>query len=478
MSRRLVGIGAGGLMLTLIVVFSRGTSGVIPVAAGQSRVFYVDDAAGNDSNSGGSSDPWKTIQKAANVMGSGDTVLVAAGTYNERVQVRTSGAPGSSITYQAQGSVITKGFAVAANYIRVTGFEITQTVNDWVNGPGVWVRGVGNEITGNYIHDVAFYGVFLEAWPPDNPATGNNVVRNNRIVFAVEAGMRIMGANNLIEGNDISHSHQFQPGVTTLKPGDDADGIRFFGSGHTFCKNYIHDIYISDPGNNTDATGPHTDALQTWGPAYDIVFEQNFFDIPDTSMQGTMISISTNPVRNLTFRNNIFVNGSQAPWGPAINIMGYSGTSLDSSVVNVTIVNNMFVRTGGNNLASCVILHDGVQNATVMNNAFYNCGGSSFGYVSTAPSYGGTTSDISIGYNSVYTTNGVPPVGGPNANDVWMLDPAFANAATKDFHLLSASPLIDAGATLSAVTTDYAGVPRPQGLRYDIGPYEFVVPVP
>ncbi|OLD99475.1 MAG: hypothetical protein AUI36_44720 [Cyanobacteria bacterium 13_1_40CM_2_61_4] len=59
-----------------------------------------------------------------------------------------------------------------------------------------------------------------------------------------------------------------------------------------------------------------------------------------------------------------------------------------------------------------------------------------------------------------------------------MLDPGFVNAATKDFRLLSVSPLIDAGATLAAVTNDYAGVARPQGLRFDIGPYEFVLPAP
>ncbi len=59
-------------------------------------VYYVDGARGSDSNSGTQSLPWKTIQKAANIMVAGDSVTVAAGIYPERITITRSGAePGS-----------------------------------------------------------------------------------------------------------------------------------------------------------------------------------------------------------------------------------------------------------------------------------------------------------------------------------------------------------------------------------------------
>lgn len=273
-----------------------------------------------------------------------------------------------------------------------------------------------------------------------------------------------MGRNNLIEANDISHSRQFQPGVTVYQSGDDADGIRFFGSGHTFRKNYIHDIYVSDPGNSYST---HIDAIQTWGPAYNIIFEQNTFDIADNSMQGAMIEPLYLPVKDLTFRNNIFINGSTG-YGPGLNIMGYNGYIIS----NITIVNNHFIRTKGP-AEYCVWLHDGVQIAKVKNNAFYDCGNESTSYFSSATEFGGTTSGIDIGYNSISKSDGKAPVGSPYSNDLWMVDPKFVNVAAKDFHLESISPLINAGTPLTGATNDYDGVSRPQGAGHDIGAYEF-----
>ncbi len=48
--------------------------------------YYV-PASGNDSNPGTSSNPWRTIQKAANTIVAGDEVIVNAGTYSERIGV-------------------------------------------------------------------------------------------------------------------------------------------------------------------------------------------------------------------------------------------------------------------------------------------------------------------------------------------------------------------------------------------------------
>jgi hypothetical protein len=51
---------------------------------------------------------------------------------------------------------------------------------------------------------------------------------------------------------------------------------------------------------------------------------------------------------------------------------------------------------------------------------------------------------------------------------------AFVNAVAHNYKLAPGSPAIDAGITLSSVTTDRIGTIRPQGRAYDVGAYEFV----
>lgn len=54
-------------------------------------------------------------------------------------------------------------------------------------------------------------------------------------------------------------------------------------------------------------------------------------------------------------------------------------------------------------------------------------------------------------------------------------DPDFVNAAAFNFQLQENSPCVDAGRNVSSVVArDLLGVPRPQGLAFDIGAYEFV----
>ncbi len=57
--------------------------------ASLAATYYV-STSGSDSNPGTQSQPWKTIQKAANTVAAGDTVTVDAGTYNERINVSRS----------------------------------------------------------------------------------------------------------------------------------------------------------------------------------------------------------------------------------------------------------------------------------------------------------------------------------------------------------------------------------------------------
>jgi hypothetical protein len=70
-----------------------------PGLAGASTYYVA--ASASDSNPGTEALPWRTIQKAADTLQAGDTVLVRAGTYNERVIPQRSGAAGLPVTYAA-----------------------------------------------------------------------------------------------------------------------------------------------------------------------------------------------------------------------------------------------------------------------------------------------------------------------------------------------------------------------------------------
>jgi hypothetical protein len=63
----------------------------------------------------------------------------------------------------------------------------------------------------------------------------------NTIAQAEMAGAEIDGQNSRIVGNDVNRSVQY-PANCPARNGADADGFRFFGSGHDFQQNYIHDI--------------------------------------------------------------------------------------------------------------------------------------------------------------------------------------------------------------------------------------------
>jgi parallel beta-helix repeat protein len=90
--------------------FGAGTYALLQPAS-NGATYYV-ATNGNDSNPGSSTQPFRTINKAAQVAIAGDVVMIRNGTYQESVFVRNSGTASRRIVFQAEnrgGVVLTGG---------------------------------------------------------------------------------------------------------------------------------------------------------------------------------------------------------------------------------------------------------------------------------------------------------------------------------------------------------------------------------
>ncbi len=420
-------------------------------------MYYVDAADGSDLNRGTAQNtPFRTIQKAANTIIAGDTVIVLAGTYNERITETTSGSPGKPITYEAAGNVYCRGFTLSngCDYVTIKGFDINPTQDDNVDGQGVFI-GSGSQyiiVDGCTIHDAPRSGVKLY------PDSSNCTVRNCTISYVWLCGIDVYGSSHTIEKNDISHILQYPPEYASPPSWTDADGMHFMGENHVLRGNKIHNILRSD-GNST----AHIDNFQIIGPVTDCVIEGNYFNIYREGMgeQGAMISDYKGAVKNLTIKNNIFVGAC------TIVLEKVSSYGLN----NIRIINNTFY--GGSYYS---VQLKGCTYATVQNNIFYDCGAGTRGYVYVQSASVPTST---IGNNNIYSSTGSPSTwaGGsftiPAKGDQWDIDPKIANVGSEDFTLLPDSPCINAGISFSDVADDFYGNQRPIGSGHDIGACEY-----
>ncbi|MGE4180640.1 MAG: right-handed parallel beta-helix repeat-containing protein [Limisphaerales bacterium] len=90
-----------------------------------SAATYHTATHGSDSNPGTSELPWLTLRKGAQTCQPGDTLIVAEGTYRERVSsVRGGRDENSRITFRATGKVVMNGWRINHPFISVEGFDI------------------------------------------------------------------------------------------------------------------------------------------------------------------------------------------------------------------------------------------------------------------------------------------------------------------------------------------------------------------
>ncbi|MGB6874244.1 MAG: NosD domain-containing protein [Dehalococcoidia bacterium] len=157
------------ILIALALVLALGAVAV-PMAGtvqAQPNQVWVDDTGPScpDTGSGTQADPYCRIQDGVDNVAEGGTVHVAAGTYNETVDIDRSltlqGEGRDVVTVDAQGAT-DNVFSVNATYVTISGFTITGA-DRWGGYAGVYLDGANhceishNIITGNgdgiYLYD-------------------------------------------------------------------------------------------------------------------------------------------------------------------------------------------------------------------------------------------------------------------------------------------------------------------------------------
>jgi hypothetical protein len=254
---------------------------------------------GADSNPGTVKRPFRTIQRAANVVHPGDTVIVEDGTYSNPlaygadstlVKVTHSGTAHAYIIFRAQhkwGAVLdglnnttAEGWGFAGNYLRVQDFEMKgfseEAVSNYKGGRFI-------TITGNHIHEIGRY------------CTDTDIGRN---------GIFLSSGSITIERNVFHDIGRYSAGENGCRPAN------------TYYQRNDHGIYVAGASdvlirNNVFYNITHGWSIQVYPkPVNNLAVLNNTFAFPNPWYTGHIVIAM--PVTNSRIENNIFYEPNTA----------------------------------------------------------------------------------------------------------------------------------------------------------------------
>lgn len=296
-----------------MAVICTGVAWLAPARSAAQTTYHV-SPTGNDANPGTQAQPFATIQRAANTVDPGDTVVVASGTYRgvgtgtpcasggDRpvVCIWRSGTSTAWVTFRSSppGGAKIDGAANSSTY----GFQFTDGVG-YIRVEGFDVFGMGSTS-----HDVS--GFVLYSGGHDVVLAGNDIHHIGRLCTDHVYGMSAIYIHNArvtVTGNRIHDIGRFAPGEQGCSP----------SSGNY--QNHDHGVYI----NGT---------VDEWAaPARDVVVSNNLFW---NIARGWPMQVYPGIVANLSILHNTFAYPNPYRAGHII---------IYASTTNARILNNVFL---------------------------------------------------------------------------------------------------------------------------------------
>jgi len=490
-----------GVILSLISVSVVSLFFHFHEARAAGSVYYVDQATGDDSDSGLTEDlSWATITQAADTLVAGDTVYIKNGTYREGKTFPTAGTSGNPITFSAfpghapimNGSLEVTGWSLhAGNVYKAT----------WNNtSAGFWEdtdllltpNGAVPDAAGEWYLDDA--GNELYVWASDSANPSTHTYEASTTTLGNAQGNVIAIGVDYLTFIGITTVHANNDGINI---GSDVEGLIFTdmtSEDNTYDGYSQHDASRATASNlvlnrngkcnlaNVDSSYINLDGLNmtqgTYGPNYaanilftstssaDITnstidqgsYKNNYafypltageVNISDSTIIGGSSSGTVNTQEHTTF-NRVIIDGGGA--GRTMRIAADSG---DRVIVRNSIIKNIgtdgfFPITNGAKIRVENSLVIGQSSGSVFWAYAVNSEIDVYNTIiadNPLRTFHRTDGAVTEDYNMLYNSDGYTVGITPGTNTVTD-DPDFVDYVGEDYGLLSTSPAID-----SAIST-------------------------
>lgn len=398
--------------------------------------YYVSGNYGDDKNSGlNEGNPFKTIQRAADLTNPGDTVLIMNGLYTNLpqggsvVSIRRSGNPNAWITYKAY-----PGHTPKIQHNTWQGIGLSGVA--YINISGIEVKGDIDNISYSY--------AYSQRYNTSNPRTNGGCItidgrnssvhhiniENNRVYNCGGGGIAVMAADYIKVSNNTVFNNAWYgvhggSGIAFLnnRNTDNNQGYKMYVTNNKVYNNRQYIPWI-EAGKITDGNGIIVDSSKNG---------------PNGAYKG----------RTFIANNISYLNGG-------------SGINAHASE-HIDIVNNTVYANGQSPELNKGQLYAGFSNdVKIYNNIIH-------GYAGQKANNNYQNVNVTYDYN-LYAKGTLTAVMGPHD---FIADPQFVDPSNADFRIKSTSLATNRGYYWGDLKTDYAGKPRPIASVYDIGAYEY-----